>query len=471
MKYQPKIGLEIHLQLATKQKMFCACPVVGDEAMPNTAICPICTGQPGALPVPNAEAVELGLKLALALGCKINSPTHFDRKNYFYPDLPKGYQISQYDTPLGYKGKIAFAYRQADGKTTKTRIGITRVHLEEDTGKSMHKDKSTLIDLNRAGVPLCEIVSEPDITSPIEAKRYAQELQMLIKELGISTARLESGQMRVDVNVSLTGKGIASYRVEIKNLNSFASIEKALVFEIERQTALLDSNKTPVQETRGWNDQKNQTVNQRSKELTADYRYFPEPDIPAFKIESRIINKIKRTLPISTGQLVLEVYEKYGLDAEKTLRLNDLKLLNEALQLFKKNKKESDKIANLLISASQGFVERLNSSQRLNTIQIALSSKNFNASAWKNIDWHSAPKTSAQIKLWLKDKGVLASGNMNDITTVIRSVIGAYPDEVAKYKQGKEGLLSFLIGKVMRSGKAQANPQVIKETLLRELTK
>ncbi|MCR4256414.1 MAG: Asp-tRNA(Asn)/Glu-tRNA(Gln) amidotransferase subunit GatB, partial [Candidatus Uhrbacteria bacterium] len=298
MKLIPIIGLEVHVRLKTKTKMFSDCPVVDDAAPPNTAICPVSTGQPGALPSINAEAVRLGVRAGLALGCRIPDEAHFDRKNYFYPDLPKGYQISQYDHPIAQNGSVLIevpgqeappARQTMDivGGRDTIRIGITRAHLEEDAAKNVHDAAtgSTLVDYNRAGVPLLEIVTEPDLRSPAEAKALLQELQAILRSVGASDADMEKGYMRCDANVSLLEIGEdnkplkAGYnpKTEVKNLNSFKAVERALAYEIERHRALMEAGEVPSHATRGWDEHKGQTFEQRTKESGADYRYFPEP--------------------------------------------------------------------------------------------------------------------------------------------------------------------------------------------------
>src|SRR3989344_2037104 len=288
--YQPTIGLEIHVELKTKSKMFCSCFNDPDEKQPNINVCPICMGHPGTLPVINEEAVKKVIKTGLALNSSIPENSKFDRKNYFYPDLPKGYQISQYDEPLCKGGFLT-----VDGR----KIDITRVHLEEDTGKLIHPagTEYSLVDFNRAGIPLMELVTEPDITSAKEAKRFAEELRLILRYLGVSDADMEKGEMRVEANISLgDGKKLGT-KVEIKNLNSFRSVEYGINYEIERQGKILKAGKKIVQETRGWDAAKEVTVTQRIKEAAHDYRYFPEPDLPPLQFTPEEVKKIKAKIP------------------------------------------------------------------------------------------------------------------------------------------------------------------------------
>ena len=326
MDYEAIIGLEIHAELKTKSKMFCACDNASEGRAPNTTVCPICLGHPGTLPAPNKQAIDWTILTGLALHCKINRLSKFDRKNYFYPDLPKGYQISQYDLPFCYEGELVI-----DGH----RVAITRIHLEEDTGKSLHfKDSDyTLIDFNRAGTPLMELVTEPVIASAAEAKKFCQAYQQILRYLDVSRADMEKGEMRCEANVSVQRKGYWEYKdgqirpkknllgiahklnakVEVKNLNSFRSVEKAIKFEIERQTALLKKGETIIAETRGWDENQGATVSQRVKETSADYRYFPEPDIPPLKITEDWLAELAARLPEMPAEKTARFIEQYGL--------------------------------------------------------------------------------------------------------------------------------------------------------------
>jgi len=312
MKYCPKIGLEIHIELKTRSKMFCSCKNDPNERHPNINICPVCLGHPGTLPVINQEAIKKTIKTGLALNCEISEYTFFERKNYFYPDLPKGYQISQYSTPLCKSG-----FLKIEGK----KIRIRRIHLEEDTGRLIHGKDHSLVDFNRAGVPLMELVTEPDIESPKEARKFAEELQLILRYLDVSNADMEKGQMRVEANISLSEKGnTLGTKVEIKNLNSFKAVERALEHEIERQRKILKAGKKVIQETRGWDPVREITFPQREKEEAQDYRYFPEPDLPPLEITQEMIEKIRAEISELPQQRRERLKREYGLD-EKSIEI------------------------------------------------------------------------------------------------------------------------------------------------------
>src|SRR3989339_2274143 len=364
MAYKPTIGLEIHAELKTQSKMFCSCKNDADEKRPNFNICPVCTAQPGALPAANEEAVKMVIKTGLALNCEIAKNSKFDRKNYFYPDLPKGYQISQYDQPLCMGGFLDISGRK---------IRITRIHLEEDTGSLVHPDGAdySLVNLNRAGVPLMELVTEPDITSGREAREFAQELQLILKYLGVSDANMEKGQMRVEVNISISKGKTLGTKVEIKNLNSFKVVEKAVDFEIKRQEEVLEAKEKVVQETRGWHDKKEITFSQREKESAHDYRYFPEPDLLPMHFDKEYIKEIKLSMIELPEQKRERFVKEYGLEKEaveffvvnKELSEYFEKVVSEFEEWTKEDekgdahKKVSKLVANYLISDVQGLLQ------------------------------------------------------------------------------------------------------------------
>ncbi|MEA3351613.1 MAG: Asp-tRNA(Asn)/Glu-tRNA(Gln) amidotransferase subunit GatB, partial [Chloroflexota bacterium] len=318
--YQPIIGLEVHAEIATRSKMFCGCRVVDStEAEPNTAVCPICAGMPGMLPVTNQRAVEHGLRVALALGCKIAPVSIFARKNYFYPDLPKGYQISQYKRPIAQNGRLKI--RVEDGEKV---IRVRRAHLEEDAGKLTHINPDgapySLVDLNRAGVPLLEIVSEPDMHSAEEARAYAEALRSIIRYLGVNSGNMQEGVLRFEANISVrpVGEQKLGTRTEIKNLNSFRALERSIDYEIQRQSDLLRQGKSVIQETRGWDEKREVTIPQRSKEEADDYRYFPEPDLPPLVVEDEWIEELRSSLPELPDAKYQRFREQYGLNAYDT---------------------------------------------------------------------------------------------------------------------------------------------------------
>jgi len=328
MSWQTVLGFEVHIELSTQSKMFCGCPADHFSRPPNTQTCPVCLGLPGALPVPNSKAIEWCIKLGLALGCQVNLFSKFDRKNYFYPDLPKGYQISQYDLPFCHHGEL---------------LGhkITRVHLEEDTGKLIHSGNQTLIDFNRSGVPLVEVVTEPDFTSADDALVFLKELQAIVRALGISFADMEKGSMRLEANISLKlpdSPELPEYKVEVKNVNSFKFIKKAIDFEITRQSRLLESGATPQQETRGFSEAKGETVSQRSKEQAHDYRYFPEPDIPPLQFTQEQINEWRSQIPQLPAQIRQDLISKYNLSSQYAAIISADR---EMLSVFMKNPSKS----------------------------------------------------------------------------------------------------------------------------------
>jgi aspartyl-tRNA(Asn)/glutamyl-tRNA(Gln) amidotransferase subunit B len=462
MKYIPTIGLEIHIELNTKSKMFCSCKNDPDERRPNFNICPICTAQPGTLPVINKEAVRKVIKTGLALNCQIPEYSKFDRKNYFYPDLPKGYQISQYDMPFCKEGFLEIGDKK---------IRIRRVHLEEDTGKLIHPEGAdySLVDFNRAGIPLMELVTEPDITSAKEAKEFAEELHLNFHYLDISDADMEKGQMRVEVNLSLSDKkGKLGTKVEIKNLNSFRSVERGIDYEIQRQTELLEKGEKIIQETRGWNDIKGETFSQREKEEAHDYRYFPEPDLPPLHFTKKEIDEIQTEIPELPQQKRARFKKEYELD-EKSI---DIFVYNKNLgERFEKLKPYFDRIKS---KEKKEKIIKLSADLLINT-----KAKDYNIPPDNFFQVTGAIAdgiiTSTRAKMILPDivkknaskiiKGSEQVSDIEELEKVIKEVIKNNSKVVEDYKKGKENAIQFLIGKIMVETKGRANIQIVKELL------
>jgi len=477
--YKPTIGLEIHAELKTNSKMFCSCKNDPDEKRPNYNICPVCTAQPGTLPVANEEAIKKVIKTGLALNCKISEDSKFDRKNYFYPDLPKGYQISQYDQPLCTGG-----YLEIEGR----KIRITRIHLEEDTGSLAHPDGAdySLVNLNRAGVPLMELVTEPDITSGKEAREFAQELQMILKYLGVSDADMEKGQMRVEVNISIS-KGVKlGTKVEIKNLNSFRVVEKAVDFEIARQEEVLEAGDKVVQETRGWHDKKEITFSQREKEEAHDYRYFPEPDLPPMHFDKDYIKEIKLSMPELPDKKRERFKKEYGLDdasveffvVNKDLSEYYEKVVSEfeewttEEETGSSHKKVSKMIANYLISDVQGL---LSGKEFLET-EFKITPENFAEFIKMIYKGEISSKVAKQVLSDMFNTGSDPSTVVDDnnwrqmsddlgLEKIVKEVIEKNPKAVADYKTGKQNSLQFLAGQVMAKTRGTANPNTVQELL------
>lgn len=433
--YTPVIGLEIHVELKTESKMFCGCPADHFGKSPNTQTCPVCLGLPGALPVPNKQAVEWTIMLGLALGSEIADVSKFDRKHYFYPDLPKGYQISQYDQPFCRGGKIT---------TTSGDVRIHRVHLEEDTGKLQHATvngkRVTLVDFNRSGVPLVEIVTEADIHSAAQAKEFLKKLHQIVRYLGISDADMEKGSMRLEPNISLRKPGetgLPPYKVEVKNINSFRFTERAITYELERHAHILDEGNIPIQETRGWDEAKNATVSQRTKEEAADYRYFPEPDIPPMRFAREYIESIRDKTPKSPEELKKEVIAAYQLsDHEADYLVGNF----DKFQLF------------------QGTVSLPSISQaKISGATVA------NWIINKVTDMSGAVPTQLAQEI-IKSKQVIAVDDAA-VSQVIIQVILVNPKAVADFKAGKVQSKMFLYGNVLKELKGKGDKKKVMELL------
>jgi len=474
MQYEPIIGLEIHIELSTKSKMFCSCPNEADEIHPNTNICPICTGQPGVLPTVNKQAVIYTLILAKALNSKINLKSYFARKNYFYPDLPKNYQISQYNLPLAVDGKLYIFI-----KNEKKKIRIRRIHLEEDTGKLIHHKDYSLIDFNRAGRPLLELVTEPDINSSDEAKIFVEELILLLKYLGISEANPEKGQIRFEANISLKKENKLGTKVEIKNLSSLRSLKDAIDYEIERQFGLIKENKQIVQETRGFDEKKRITFSQRYKETSEDYRYFPEPDLPFLELTQEEIDNI--ILPELPQNIRERFINEYGLTLEEINILlydkNIVSFFEKTISELKSLQKNFDNIKflfNLLTNDIFGLLKKYNKElididlnpYSLSHLIYEYFNGNINIKGVKDILQETIEK-NVSIESLLKSKRKII--DLKFIEEVVVKIINNNQKAVKDYKNGKETAIQFLIGQIIKETKGQVDIELTKNILLEKL--
>ena len=474
MKYEPVIGLEVHVQLNTKTKAFCGCPTTFG-AEPNTQVCPVCLGFPGSLPVYNEEALSRAIKVALALDCKVQEYTKFDRKNYFYPDLPKDYQISQYDLPLSSAG---FLDIEIDGAPR--RIGIIRVHMEEDAGKLIHRDDASLVDFNRTGVPLLEIVSEPDIRSPGEAYEYLSSLKSILLYLDVSDCDMEKGSLRCDANISLRPEGTKGLGVksELKNMNSFKAVREALIFEIERQTALLDQGEKLVQDTRLWDEKGSKTVSMRTKEGAQDYRYFPDPDLPPFVITLKKIEEARNSIPEMPKEKALRFVKEYGIPENCAgiivVSRQDALYAEECFKLYKAADKKP--VANWLIGpliseansrgcgiSGLGVLAR----ELVELIGFVERQELSNLSAKSALSAMIDEKKPAAVIV--KEKNLIQISDSSELQSAADEAIAENAKSVNDYKAGKENALMFLVGQVMKKTKGKANPKVAQELLKRRL--
>ncbi len=473
--YQVTIGIECHVQLKTKTKLFAAVGNDARDAAPNTLISHICLGMPGALPVLNEKAVELAMQAAFALGTEPQHFSKFDRKHYFYPDLPKGYQISQFDQPIIVGGHVNIA---VDGQPKA--IAITRAHLEEDAGKSTHpagKDYS-LVDLNRAGTPLLEIVSEPEIHSAAEAKAYARELWLLMRYADVSDANLYYGNMRFDVNVSVSKTDQLGIRSETKNLNSFKSVEKAVEYEVDRQIELLEKGEKIVQETRGWDDAKVQTFSQRSKEDAHDYRYMPDPDIPPVQLSQAAIEAIKNDMPALPGELRDKLSELKLDSASVETLIEEIPAGKVILELLDGGADNAHikKIANWLVSDVQGLVAngeadwdslKLDSQAFVELAQMTESNKVSSTGA-KTILFELVKSGGEPAKI-AEDKNLLQVSDEGAIAKIVADVLAANPQAAADVKNGEMKAIGFLVGQVMKASQGKANPGLAQELIKKQL--
>jgi aspartyl-tRNA(Asn)/glutamyl-tRNA(Gln) amidotransferase subunit B len=475
MDYETVIGLEVHTQLLTKSKMFCGCSADYASAPPNTHVCPICLGMPGVLPVINEKAIEFTVMTALALNSVIPEYTKFDRKNYFYPDLMKGYQISQYDAPLGKGGWLTIG----QNGTSKT-INITRVHLEEDTAKLRHKGNHSLIDVNRAGVPLMEIVSEPEMSSPAEARDYLIKLRSILRYLGVSTGNMEEGSFRCDANISIrpsNSKELMS-KAEVKNMNSFRAVYLAMEYEGKRQRKVLEEGGELVQETRGWIDETHVTVTQRTKEYANDYRYFPEPDLPPLVLDRAWIEEIRARLPELPEARRDRFVSGYGLPAYDAGILTGSKAIadyfEECVLLMGPGKAKSisnwllGDFSRLLNATSIEIEDAKISPQRLAEMLALVDNGTISGPAAKAVlegMFHSG-KGAGQV---VAEKGLSQISDAGEIREVIKQVLAGNSAAVADYASGKQQALTFIIGQVMKATRGRANAEVVKEIIIEQL--
>lgn len=472
--YEPVIGLEVHIQLKTRTKAFCGCSTeFGKE--PNSQVCPVCLGFPGSLPVLNKTALEYAVRAGLALNCSIQHYTKFDRKHYFYPDLPKAYQISQYDLPVCAHGRLDIV---VDGTTRS--VGITRVHLEEDAGKLLHKDAGSLVDYNRAGIPLLEIVSEPQIYSPQEAYVYLTVLKSVIQYLDISDCDMEKGTLRCDANVSIRHKGsrVLGTKTELKNLNSFKAVRDALAFEITRQTDVLERGGNIIQETRLWDAQQAMTSVMRTKEGAQDYRYFPEPDLPPFIIERDAIEHIRAVLPELPDRKARRFVEEYGLseyDAQiLVMSRQDASYAEECMKAFAQADKKpivNWLIGPLLFEANNRGLPlcglKLPPAHLIELIGYLRRDEISNLAAKSVLT--QMLDTGRDAASVIKEKNLIQISDAASLDGIIQSVIAEHARSAADFKAGKAGALMFLIGQVMKKSGGKANPKVVGDFLKRRL--
>jgi aspartyl-tRNA(Asn)/glutamyl-tRNA(Gln) amidotransferase subunit B len=469
MEYRPTIGLEIHAELKTRTKMFCACRNNPDEATPNFNICPVCMAHPGSLPVINKEAVRKVLLMGTALGSRLSDYTEFDRKNYFYPDIPKGYQISQYKYPLVSGGKLQG-------------VEITRIHLEEDTARSQHAGERSLVDFNRAGVPLMELVTEPVIHDAEVAGAFARELQLLLRYLGAGEANMEKGEMRVEANISVSSTDTFGTKVEVKNLNSFRSVERAIAYEVERQIKLLERGEQVIQETRGWDENKQSTFSQRKKESSHDYRYFPDPDLPKLVISEIPEFSVENLKKEIAGHLPWEKREEYialGLkaeDAEMFVRepafgrfFDAVRTIDQSVATLATSYISSD-LAGKMQSGDlkpEWFEQSENVAHFTKLLQM-IRANELSSRGAKDI-LSILIKDGGDPVTISKEKGLTQQSDSSVLEGVVHKVIESHPQVAADFKAGKEAALQFLVGQGMKESKGAANPGVLKEVFIKAL--
>ena len=476
-KYEPVIGLEVHCQLATRSKIFCSCPT-SFGAPPNTNVCPVCLGLPGALPVLSREAVELAVKAALALNCRVNPLSRFARKNYFYPDLPKGYQISQFDEPLAEHG---FVDVRLDSDIR--RIGVTRVHMEDDAGKSIHdgfrdSSKYSYVDLNRCGMPLIEIVSEPDMRTSDEAFAYLTELKQMLQFVEISTCDMEKGHLRCDANVSVRLRGTEKFgtKAEVKNLNSFRFLKQALDYEILRQIALIESGGRVVQETRLYNPDLGETVSMRSKESAHDYRYFPEPDLAPLRVGPDWLGEIRSTMPELPAAKRKRFVDDYGLREYDAQVLTLTRATADYFEAAARASNDPKTAANwvmgdlngLLNAAGKDVEDSPVSAANLGELVKLIASGALSTKLAKEV-FAKMFSTGEAAPVIMQREGLQQISDSGALEKIVDDVLAANPKQVEQYRSGKTAVAGFLVGQVMKASRGQANPGTVNEILSRKL--
>ena len=486
MDYEVVIGLEVHAQLLTKGKMFCSCSAGYQDASPNTFVCPVCMGMPGVLPVINKQAVELVMKTGLALNCTIANYTKFDRKNYPYPDLMKGYQISQYDQPIASNGSLMV---EVNGH--EKNIKVTRVHLEEDVAKLFHRTEQhgegySLLDINRAGVPLMEVVSEPDMRSPEEARSYLTRLRSILQYIEVGTANMEEGSFRCDANISIRPEGSTELgaKVEVKNMNSFRSVFSALQYETERQIRAAHEGERIVQETRGWVENQGVTVSQRSKEYASDYRYFPEPDLPPIVIDPRWVQEVKESLPELPQARNARFVEQYGLPVYDASLLTSSKANADLFEAVMKSKpltgeperQQAKSVSNWLLGELARLINLTGTEisdvkiqpQHIIELLGLIESCTLSTSMAKTV-FEKMFETGQPPKQIAEEAGMAQISDAEAVLPAVQQAIADNPQPVADYLNGKETAIRFLVGQVMKITRGKANPQLVSELLSEEL--
>ena len=475
MRYEAVIGLEVHAQIHTRSKMFCGCPVVADtgDVPPNTYVCPICAGMPGVLPVVNGRAVDIAVKTGLALRCEIPPTSRFARKSYFYPDLPKGYQISQYALPLAVDG-----YLEIEAQGTRKRVGIRRAHLEEDAGKLYHEGRVSRVDLNRAGVPLLEIVSEPALSSAGEARAYGEALHEILVYVGVNSGEMEAGVMRFEANVSVRPEGskLAGTRREIKNLNSFRALHDSVAYEIEHQSAVLDSGGTIEQETMGWDEDAGVTVPQRSKEFAHDYRYFPDPDIPPLEISREKVESLRSQLPELPEAKRVRFVVTYGLSEYDAGVLVEEQAVADTFERVVETGVDAKQAANwitgelfrLTKGTGRSFAEVDLRADALAELIELVSAGKINRTTGRDVlaQMVSTGRRAPEI---IEARDLTQVSDVGELSSVVRRTLDENPEQVQEYLAGKEQVLGWFIGQIMRATRGKANPQMARELLENEL--